>query len=95
MNNATKISAQFSAIQQRTKNLNEGRRRVFLFWFWRGKRKGEAEEDEEEDEEEKKAFHFLSGGKEKRGLLGWYRNNNFVRGKTKISFLVEIIEAPV
>ncbi len=25
---------------------------------------------EEEDEEEKKAFHFLSGGKEKRGLLG-------------------------
>jgi hypothetical protein len=87
-----KFQLNFLQIQQSTKKLNEGRRRVFLFWFWRGKRKGEAEE---EDEEEKKAFHFLSGGKEKRGLLGWYRNNNFVLGKTKISVLVEIIEAPV
>jgi hypothetical protein len=65
----------------------------FFFFGSGGKKKREAEE---EDEEEKKAFHFLSGGKEKRGLLGWYRNNHFVREKkTKISFLVEIIEAPV
>ncbi len=91
MNKATKISAQFSAIQQSKKKLNEGRSRLFLFGSG-GKKEREAEE---EDEEEKKAFHFLSGGKEKRGLLGCTETTILYEKKTKTSFLVEIIEAPV
>jgi hypothetical protein len=93
VNKATKISAQFSAIQQSKKKLNEGRRRLFLFGSGGGKKRGA--EEEEEEEEEKKAFHFLSGGKEKRGLLGCTETTILYEKRTKISFLVEIIEAPV
>ncbi len=64
----------------------------FFFLVLEGKEKREAEE---EDEEEKKAFQFLSGGKEKRGLLGCTETTILYEKKTKISFLVEIIEAPV
>jgi hypothetical protein len=93
VNKATKISAQFSAIQQSKKKLKEGRRSLFSFLVLEGEKI--KEKQKKKVKQKRRIFTFFLEGKKKRGLLGWYRNNNFVREKTKISFLVEIIEAPV
>jgi hypothetical protein len=83
VNKATKISAQFSAIQQSKKKLNEGRRRLFLFRFWREKKRGK---QKKKVKKKRRLFTFFLEGKKKGDFLA-VPKQQFCTRKNKNKFL--------